>query len=192
MNHAAPPARRSGVWPIALGVISLLYSLVGMCGGMTAFTASAFSPIIASEGGERPPIAPIELRWHSALEAIFVFALAVLLCCASTLLVRERRQGALMIGLWAGASLFVHAIFLAWAFTLVDERRAYAALVDAWRQRAMDAGFADARPFGSYTEVIDATIEGAKWVFAIPFIYPALVGVFLVTPPVRRQIAGWA
>lgn len=179
-----------GLLAVVAGV-SALYALVSMCGGITSFTTAAFGPILLGLGGERPPAPPLELRWHHALEAIFTFALAVMLLCAALGTLRRQRRAALMLGLWSVSAIFTHAIFLAWWFTIADEHDAYLELLAAAQQHALENRGPTPRPFGEYEGVFRAAQEISTALRAIPFAYPALVGVSLLVPDSRRRIASW-
>lgn len=187
----AGPLRRTSAWPAVVGGLSVVYALLAILHGAAQFAGAAFGPIIPGVGGDRPPIAPLELRWHAALEAIFCFALGVMLLCAASLLLRRRFQGALMLGLWAASSIAVHIIFVAWSLTLEPQRERYQATAEEWRQQASEYGLSDAQPFARYEVVMKWTKRATSSAMTIPFIYPACVGLVLLTPSVRREIRDW-
>jgi len=188
---ATVPLQRGSSWPSLVGAVSILYALLVIFHSMARFTDAAFGPVMPGVGGDRPPIPPVELRWQIALEAIFAFSLGVLLMCAAFGLLRRQRQSVRMLGLWSIASIFVQIIFLVWAMTLADERQAYHEMADAWRLHAAQNRIGMAQPFGRYSLFLEWLSHATRLMFAVPFIYPIFVGLFVLQPFVRRETKEW-
>lgn len=174
-----------------LGAVSAGYALLGACGNAASFTAVAFGPALLGVGGVRPPAPPIELRWFLALSAIFGFALSIMLLIAGFATMARQQRGALMLGLWSVCAIVVHAVFLAWEFTLLDDMTLYHAQVAEAQRHALAAGGVTPRPFGDYESLFTLSDRLGRHLRSIPFIYPAIVGVLLLLPPSRRRIASW-
>lgn len=191
MSVVEVPVHRTSVWPLILGGFSIAYALTALLHSIVQFTQAAFGPVLAGVGGDRPPIAPVELRWHGALDAIFMFALAVMLLCAASNLARRRRNGALMIGLWSISSIVVHMIFVVWAMTLENERAQYLEMAEIWRTHAAMNGLGTAQPFGRYDALIEWFARMTNVNMAVPFIYPSAVGLVMLAPSVRREVSDW-
>lgn len=189
-DEGADPSPRGSGLLLIVSVASIAYALISMCGGITSFTLAAFGPVLLGAGGERPPAPPLELRWHAALEAIFCFALSVMLLIAGFGTARRMRRAALMLALWSISSIFVHAVFMSWWLTLADEDRAYRDLRAAAEMHAIQEGPAPI-PFGEFQRPFEWTHDSAKALRTIPFAYPALVGLVLLLPASRRRIASW-
>lgn len=191
MTDAALPATRAMVWPTILGATSVAYGLIVILHSIARFAFAAFGPIIPGVGGDRIPVPPVELRWEIALEAVFLASLGVLLLCAASALLQRRRHGVLLLGFWSLASIAVSLVFLAWAATLADEREAYHRLAELWRAQAERSRLGNAQPFGRYEVFLDWIEHMTNAVMAIPFIYPAVVGLIVLLPGVRRATSEW-
>ncbi len=174
-----------------LGAASAVYGLAALLGSLALFTHTAFGPILLGPGGARPPAPPLELRWHVALLSIMNFALSVLLLVASFGTVRRMRRAALMLGLWSVSAIFVHAISLAWSFTLGDDAEAYQRRLVAAEMHAVATGHGTPEPLGEYEEIYDACDRIGRAMHTVAFAYPAFVGLMLLLPPSRRRIASW-
>lgn len=187
----APVDERRARWPTVVGGISFAYGLLVVLHSIARFTLAAFGPVIPGVGGDRPPIPPIELRWHIALEAVFTFALGVLLLIAASSVIRRLRQGVLMLGFWAISAITVQVIFLTWGMTIEEERSAWRIMAQQWRDHASVNGLGTAQPFGRYEDFIDWMSDFTRVALALPFIYPLLMGFVVLLPSVRRESSRW-
>lgn len=184
-------APRAPVWPVVLGGVSGIYGLLLILHSIARFVHAAFGPVIPGPAGDRPPIAPVQLRYEIALESIFVFAMAVVLLCAASALIRRQRGSISMLGFWAVATLLVQAIFYAWSMLLEEQRLEYLAMATAWREHALQNPIGIARPFGRYEMFIEGASHATRWIAALPFIYPVIVGLIALLPGVRNEAKTW-
>lgn len=174
-----------------VAALSALYALLSMCGGIACFSHAAFGPLILGVGGERPPEPPLELRWHQSLEAIFTFALSVMLLIASMGTLRRQRRAALMLGLWTVSAIVAHAIFLAWWFTIADAERVYRGQLEAAQRHALADNDLTPLPFGELDDAFRFTHGAGNLIQGISLAYPAFVGLVLLLPDSRRRITSW-
>lgn len=178
-------------WPQVIGVISIIYALLGMtC--LTLSSVWAFlMPVMPRMFGGGTGMPAILIAW-TAGALVVTLVLGVMLLTGGIAVIRRRPVGVRRIKLWAVLRIVFLLVGIGMAIVTAPAQIAYQKLI----QDAVIEQFEDQAPPGSFPVLTDEQIL-KRHILAVGIssgviaIYPLFVIFFLGRKSIDRQVAGW-
>jgi len=183
------PAGKQTSWPKVLGIIAMVFGVLGSLSGLWAIASSFFSEILAKMANLPPDFYD---KWKpfmlaSGLGTVF---LGALLFFGGLFLMQRKRSSTMMLNSWA---ILKMALGVAGAYLSYQMQSEQMPLMMEHQQKMMKKSGAGAEQMAEMitgvTEI--ATMVGMVFGLAWLMVLPVFILIWFIRPKIRKEVAGW-
>ena len=185
------PARAS--WPTVIGVLCLLYALLGLVSNGCGLFWQQGQRVIFSMSGVQDVEIPSDIATMSMIGSIIGMALVLLLLVGAFGLMRRKRSSLKLLRAWVVLQVVLAIAGVVVGFLMIDSNIEYQQQIsNAVRDMMVDQGQdASAFPQQSKEEMRTGAIFGLVIGTPLQMAFPVVIGLLLTRRRWREEAASW-
>ena len=190
MGDQAPPR---SAWPTVIGVLCLLYALLGLVSNGCGLFWQQSQRVIFSMSGIRDVEIPSDIAMVSLVVSIIGMALVILLFVGAVGLMRRKQASLKLLRIWVVLQVVLALAGVVAGVLMIDSNIKYQEQIsDAVREMMVDRGEnADAFPRQSEEEMRRGAVIGLIVGTPMQMAFPVVIGLLLTRRRWREEAEGW-
>jgi hypothetical protein len=186
----SPPAAKQTTWPKAIGIVAMIFGVLGSLGGLWAVGTSFFTEMLAKLS-HLPPDSYEKWRPFMVGNGLATLFLGGLLFFGGLFLMQRKRSSSKMLNSWAILKMIVGVTCLYFNFLMQKEQMPL--MMEYQKEMMEKAGapgvekMADMVTGMTEVMVIVGLVAGLVWLMVLP----VFMLIWFIRPKIRHEVAGW-